>query len=164
MIRLLPSRFLLALLSCLTLSLRAADAELYQVGDAFSFFTVEDQHEQKVALKAGPAVQHVIVSFAMGTGKSANQYFEAKGAGFLPRNQAVFLANIYGMPGIGRVFAMPKMKKYPHRILIGDDEHLLDRFPQKPDSLTIIDLDADGIITGIRFLNPKKDLDRLFTP
>lgn len=164
MIRSLSSQLLVILFNCVALTVTAAAADLYEVGDAFTFFTVEDQHEQKVTLTAGPATQHVIVSFAMGTGKSANRYFEEKGANFLPEQQAVFLANIYGMPGIGRVFAMPKMKKYPHRILIGDDEHLLDRFPQQPDSLTVIDLDSAGIITAIRFLNPKNELDQLFTP
>ena len=142
----------------------AAESAPYQVGDSFTYFITEDQHEVAVTLAAGPETQHLIVSFAMSTGKSANRYFEAKGASFLPANQAIFLANIYGMPGIGRMFALPKMKKYPHRILLGDDEHLLDRFPQKKDHLTVLDLDSGGIITGIRFLDPKQDLDQLFTP
>ena len=146
------------------LSAAAAETGLYQVGDTFTFFSTEDQHEKEVTLTAGPETQHLIVSFAMGTGKSANRYFESKGATFLPSHQAVFLANIYGMPGIGRMFALPKMKKYPHRILLGDDEHLLDRFPQKPDHLTVLDLDSNGTITGIRFLDPKRQLDQLFTP
>ena len=41
-----------------------------------------------------------------------------------------FIANVYGMPAIGRFFAMPKMKKYPHRIMLADAEGLLDEFPQ----------------------------------
>lgn len=158
------SRLLVVLFSGLAATLPAAESSPDEVSNAFNFFTVEDQHELKVTLTVGPKTQHVIVSFALGTGKSANRYFEAKGAIFLPEHQAVFLANIYGMPGIGRVFAMPKMKQYPHRILIGDDEHRLDRFPQQPDTLTVIDLNAAGIITGIRFMDPKSDLDQLFTP
>ena len=68
----------------------------------------------------------------------------------------------YGMPGIGRVFAMPKIKKYPHRILLGDDEHLLDRYPEQKGKLTVFDFNPDGTITAIRFLDPEKDLDKLF--
>ena len=140
----------------------AAESAAYRVGDAFEAFTTKDQHEQTVTVAPADGTRHVIVSFTMGSGKDANRFFEKQGATFLPEHQAVFLANIHGMPAIGRMFALPKMKKYPHRILLGDDAHLLDRYPMQADKLTVLDLDAAGRITSIRFLDAEKDLLRLF--
>ena len=65
----------------------------------------------------------------METGKKANAALSALGKDYLPAKNAVYLANIHGMPGIGRMFALPKMKKYSHRIILGDDAALIARFP-----------------------------------
>ena len=66
------------------------------------------------------------------------------------------------MPGVGRLFALPKMKKYPHRILLGDDEHLLDRIPTQNGKLTVLEFGDDNRISRIRFMDPKHDLGGLF--
>jgi hypothetical protein len=151
---------LLLLLPFLTGLLHAAAP--YQVGDAFEPFTTLDQHEKTTEFKAGGDYLHLVVSFAMGPGKDANRYFEKKGAAYLTENHAAFLADIHGMPGVGRMFALPKMRKYPHRILLGDDDHLLDRYPQQDGKLTVFDFDPSGKITAIRFVDPDKGLDQLF--
>ncbi|WP_221031399.1 hypothetical protein [Actomonas aquatica] len=145
-------------------ALGAADTptDTYEVGDKFETIAVKDQHEKDVTVAPGGDTRHLIVSFVMGTGKDANRYFEKQGATWLEKHDAVFLANIYGMPGIGRMFALPKMKKYPHRILLGDDEHLLDRYPEQKGKLTVFDFNADGTIAAIRFLDPDDELDQLF--
>jgi hypothetical protein len=125
-------------------------------GDAFpALKDMQDQHEASYALPKG--LQHVAVAFTMSVGKSANKALAEKGASFLPDSKAVFIANIYGMPAIGRFFAMPKMRKYPHRIMLGDAEGLLDDFPQKEDRVTVFDLAADGTIKAIRYWDPSSD-------
>ena len=68
----------------------------------------------------------------------------------------VFLSNIYGMPGIGRVFALPKMRKYPHRIMLADEEGLLDNYPAEKSMVTIFKLDAGKKISEIAFWDPRK--------
>ncbi len=113
---------------------------------------MQDQHEQAYEMPA--ATQHVAVAYTMSVGKSANKYFASKGASYLPRSAAVFIANIDGMPAVGRFFAMPKMRKYPHRIMLADAEGLLDDFPQEDGRVTVFDLDAAGKITMIRFWDP----------
>jgi len=100
-------------------------------------------------------VGHVAVAFTMGVGKSANKALAEQGADYLPDSDAVFIANIYGMPAIGRFFAMPKMRKYPHRIMLADAEGLLDDFPQEEDRVTVFDLDASGRILSIRYWDPE---------
>lgn len=156
-----PRLLALLLFVVSTLGLAAAP-EKYQPGDPFAAFTTKDQHEKEYTYPGG--ARRVIVSFAMGTGKAANAFFEKQPADFLDREKTVFIANIYGMPGIGRAFALPKMKKYPHRILLADAEGFLDRYPAQDDMLTVLDLDEKGAVTQIRFVNPKKDLAALFAP
>lgn len=135
-------------------------ADPYKVGDKLDAFTVKDQHEKEYTFAPGPKT--FLVSFEMGSGKKANKWFAEKGADFLPQKQAVFLADIHGMPGVGRVFALPKMKKYPHRILLGDAKDLLTRYPKQDDKLTVLRLDADAKITAIEFVDPEKGLDAVF--
>ncbi len=154
--RLLP---LLVLAYAVTTGAHAAEA--YKPGDQFTPFTTKDQHDNAYTLT--PGVRTVIVSFAMGSGKDANDYFEQQPAAFLAEQKAVFIANIHGMPGIGRRFALPKMKKYPHRILLADDEHFTDRYPRMKNRLTVFTLDPQGRIEAIRFVDPEKEMASIFT-
>lgn len=116
---------------------------------------MQDQHEAAYPMPEG--VRHIAVAFTMSVGKSANQALAKKGATYLPESKAVFVANIYGMPSVGRLFAMPKMRKYPHRIMLADTEGLLDSLPQAEGQVTVFDLDANRKILKIRFWNPDSD-------
>ena len=138
----------------------ALAAEKYQVGDTFASFTTKDQQEKSYTFAAGTRL--VIVAFEMGAGKAANAFLEKQPAEFLGAHQAIFVSNIHGMPGIGRMFALPKMKKYPHRILLADAEDFLARYPTQEDQLTVFTLDDKAVITGIRYVNPKKDMASIF--
>ena len=144
---------------------RAADttasADTYKIGDTFAPFTTKDQHEKDYAFEPG-AVRLVVVSFEMSAGKDANAFFAEKGAAFLDEQKTVFIANIYGMPAIGRFFALPKMKRYPHRILLADAETFLARYPYQPGKLTALRLDENARITAIEFADPEKGLPAVF--
>jgi hypothetical protein len=151
-----------ATLALLSLSAACAHAaDLYKTGDALVPFTVKDQHEQPFTFTPGPRT--LIVSFSMSVGKDANGYFARQPADFLTQNSTLFIANIYGMPAVGRFFALPKMKKYPHRILLGDDENLLTRFPIQDGKLTVLRLDQTAKITAIEFVDAEKQLPTVFT-
>jgi hypothetical protein len=128
-------------------------AEL-EAGNNLPAISVKDQHEVAYTLETG--IQYLMVSFDMSTGKAANKFLEKKGADFLPDNKAVFLSNIHGMPWIGRKFALPKMRKYPHRILLADEpeEAILAEFPQKEDRVTVFQLNKQLGIVSIKFWDP----------
>lgn len=150
--------FLLCMLAASAFA--AAPMAPYQVGDAFVPFSTKDQHDKPFVYEGGARL--VLVAFAMGTGKAANAFFEKQPAGFLDQHRAIFIANIHGMPGIARAFALPKMKKYPHRILLADADGFLARYPEKDDHLTVLALNDKGIIMSIRHVNPKKELPSVF--
>ncbi len=138
----------------------ALAAQPYRPGDRFAAFSTKDQHDRAFTYEGG--AKRVIVAFEMGSGKAANAFFEQQPADFLTRHETTFLSNIYGMPGIARAFAMPKMRKYPHRILIADGKDFLARYPTQEDQLTVLTLDAAGVITDIRFVDPKRGLPAVF--
>lgn len=127
-------------------------ADPYGPGQAVSAFTAQDQHGQAFALE--PATTHyLLVSHDMETGKKANAVLTALGKDYLPAKKAVYVANIHGMPGIGRFFAIPKMKSYAHRIVLGDDANLIARFPQQSGKVTILTL-SGGRVQSISYWAP----------
>lgn len=151
----LVSRTILLLAAALALGApRAIAADLLKPGATVPALEAKDQHEQPFQL--GDDAAWLLISFDMGTGKAANRFFEEKGAPFLTERKAVYVANIHGMPGVGRMFALPKMRKYPHRIILADDEHLLDPFPREEDRVTVIKLGAGRVVQSIVFWDPRK--------
>lgn len=54
------------------------------------------------------------------------------------------------------MFAIPKMKKYSHRIILGDDEALIARFPQQAGKVTVLKL-SNGKVAGISYWTPGTD-------
>lgn len=148
---------------CLFLACTAAAraAEPYKVGDVLPAFEVKDAKDGAFQYEPGK-LAYLVVSYEMSPGKAVNGFLATKPADFLESHRAAFLANIYGMPGIGRFFALPKMKRYPHRILLADSETLLARHPVKDGFITVFTFDARGAITDIRQLDPDKELARLF--
>jgi hypothetical protein len=124
-----------------------------EIGKPFPVLVATDQHEKIFHLT--DKVQYILVSFDMSTGKKTNRYLEAKGQAFLDGHQAVFMANIDGMPWIGRQFALPKMRRYPHQIILLDQPGLLDDFPKKPNCVSVFKLDEKHIVEAVEFWNPE---------
>jgi len=141
-----------SVLATAALSLSSVFAAPYAVGAKVESFTAKDQHEQQFTLKPGDT-RFLLASHDMETGKKANAALNALGKDYLGGKKAVYIANIHGMPGIGRMFAMPKMKKYVHRIILGDDAALIARFPEQKDKVTVLTL-TDGKVTAISYWSP----------
>lgn len=139
----------------------ARAAEIYKVGDTLEPFEVKDAKEGAFAYAPG-ALAYLVVSYEMSPGKAVNGYLEKKPADYLETHRAAFMANIHGMPAIGRFFALPKLRKYPHRILLADSETLLARHPIQDGRVTVFSFDSSGAISEICQLDPEKELDALF--
>ena len=150
---------LLTLTSLVAITFAPA-AEPYAVGDRFDAFTTRDQHD--VIYTLTPEVRTIIVAFSMPVAKAANRFFEKQPVNLLPSHHAVFVANIYGMPSVGRFFALPKMRNYPHRILLADAERFFDRYSQQEGKLTVFRLDSSALITSVAFVEPEQGLPSLF--
>ena len=123
-----------------------------QTGSQVQPFTAKDQHEQVFTLKPSE-VRFLMASHDMETGKQANAALTAMGKDYLGSKSAVYIANIHGMPGIGRMFALPKMRKYSHRIILGDDAALIARFPEQKGKVTVLKL-TGGKVVEVHYWQP----------
>jgi len=140
----------------------APAAEPYRVGSVVAPFSAKDQHGEP--FKLGADCRALMVSFDMATGKQANAKLSALGRDFLPQRHAIYVANIHGMPAIGRAFALPKMRGYAHRIVLADDDTLLAPFPRQEKRITVLGLRA-GKVVSIRFWNPEtEDAAKVLAP
>jgi hypothetical protein len=137
--------------ACLVGAMTAISAP-YEKGQRVDAFQAKDQHENAFTLKPAET-DYLLVSHDMDTGKKANGVLTGMGKNYLEGRKAVYMANIHGMPGIGRMFALPKMKKYEHRIILGDDEALIARFPSQPGKVTVIALKG-GKVESIKYWTP----------
>ena len=125
------------------------------VGDAVPAFSAKDQFGKDFKFAAG--LHFLLVGFEISAGKEANLKLADLGPGWLEKHGAVYVLDIHTMPGIARVFALPKMRKYPHRIMLADTESLLAPFPRQPERITVLVLTTDGKIKEIRYWQPAKE-------
>ena len=145
-------KHIIAALAVSSFLLGIAGAEPYAKGSAVESFTANDQYEQVFTLQP-KTTKFLLVSHDMETGKKANAVLTTLGKDFLVSKKAVYLANIHGMPGVGRMFAIPKMKKYAHRIILADDEALIAKFPEEKNKVTLLTLSA-GKVSAVRYWSP----------
>ncbi len=145
----------LLIIPFLIFSVQAQDTAVktYEKGSKVTAFNSADQHGKAYTFEKG--TRYLLITFDMSTGKKANKVLHEKGAAYLPGNKAVYVANIYGMPGIGRRFALPKMKKYAHPIILADAKGLLDPFPTQKGKVTVLTLSSSGVVTSISYWSPK---------
>lgn len=121
-------------------------------------FELTDQFDKKHTVNSD--VKTMIVSFEKGTSADLNDFLATKEKGFLEANNAVFIADISGMPSIiTKIFALPKMKKYNYNILLITDEEDK-RFLQQEEKLTVYKLN-NGIVTSVQYIT-KEDIPSLF--
>lgn len=130
----------------------------FDINQNINSFTLSDQFEKIHTVNSD--IKTIIVSFEKGTGSDINEFLNSKNPDFLEKNKAVFIANISGMPSfITKMFALPKMKKYKHSILLIYDENDT-RFLQKEDKSTLYRLE-DGVIKSVSYIK-KEDLGKVF--
>lgn len=129
-----------------------AAAAPYEKGSRMEVFSAKDQHGAEYEFKPA-AVKYLLVSHDMDTGKQANAVLTNLGKDYLSNKKAVYLANIHGMPNVGRMFAIPKMKKYAHRIILGDDDKLIAKFPMQAGKVTVIGI-SGGKVTSVSYWDP----------
>jgi hypothetical protein len=142
----------LAVLLITLFSVVGVSAEAYSKGQKFQSFKAKDQYDVDYEFKPS-GMKYLLVSHDMDTGKKANAVLTTLGKDYLSNHKATYLANINGMPGIGRMFAIPKMKKYAHRIILGDDADLIAKFPEQAGKVTVIAL-SGGKVKSISYWSP----------
>jgi len=142
-------------IAILLLPLTHLPAGQLAVGDILPAITANDQHGTPFVLTTN--IQVLLVATEMDCAKAANRKLADQRAGFLEKYHAAYLMDIHTMPAIGRFFAIPKMQKYPQRIVLIDSPTVLADFPTKASCVTVISLNATNQIQKISYWNPASE-------
>ncbi len=132
------------------------------MGDPVPTISAKDQHGKEFILTND--IRVLLVATEMAPAKAANLKLGAQGAGFLEKHQAAYLMDIHTMPAVARFFALPKMKKYPHRIVLIETAETLRPFPAKPDCVSVLTLSPAGRIEKIGYWNPDLEAVSQYLP
>lgn len=124
-------------------------------GDPAPSFSAPDQHG--VEFNSTNGVRFLLVAVGMAPAKAANQKLAAAGAGFLEKHSAAYVMDIHTMPGVARFFALPKMRKYPQRIVLVDSAQTLAAVPTQPGMVTVLAISPAGRIEKISYWDPVKE-------
>ncbi|MBD3798954.1 hypothetical protein [Sulfuricurvum sp.] len=143
------------ILLLVTLSVWAAP---YKVGQSVMPLDLFDQFGKRVTLKVMPKT--LIMAFEKGTGATVNEYLTAQEKGYLAKNKAAFVADISQMPKfITESFALPKMRKYTHRVLLIQDEEQGLNFPYQEGKITIMKFRGNFLVK-VDFIDNEADLKK----
>ncbi len=139
------------------LLLGSLDANDFAKNEPIQAFTLLDQFEKPHTVDSH--IKTIIISFEKSTGADMNAFLNAHQPDYLQKHRAVFIANISEMPSlITKLFAMPKMRKYKHTILIINDEEN-HQFAYQEDKITIYKIE-DGKVKSIHFVNTSKEVEK----
>ena len=145
----------IALFLLMVLSLMAAP---YKVGQSVMPLDLNDQFGKRYTLKAMPKT--LIMAFEKGTGTTVNEYLTVQEKGYLAKNKAAFVADISQMPKfITESFALPKMRKYNHTVLLIQDEEQGLNFPYQEDKITVMKF-RGNFLTKIDFVSTPEELKK----
>ena len=131
-----------------TLTLWAAP---YKVGQSVMPLDLSDQFGKPKTL---------IMAFEKGTGATVNEYLTAQEKGYLAKNKAAFVADLSQMPKfITESFALPKMRKYTHTVLLIQDEVQGLNFPYQEDKITVMKF-RGNFLTKVEFIETAVELKK----
>jgi len=130
----------------------------YKVGQSVMPLDLNDQFGKRLTLKAMPKT--LIMAFEKGTGATVNEYLTVQEKGYLSKNKAAFVADISQMPKfITESFALPKMRKYTHTVLLIQDEEQGLNFPYQEDKITVMKF-RGNFLTKVEFIETTAELKK----
>lgn len=122
----------------------------YRVGESIIPLSLDDQFGKKHPMKTMPKT--LILAFEKSAGMMANEYLASQEKGYLARHNAALVADISQMPKfVAESFALPKIRKYSHPVLLIRDEELGLKFPAEEDKLTIFRFEGNTLVS-IRYI------------
>ena len=130
----------------------------FEVNSKIGNLEFKDQFEKNHTVTSD--IQTIIFSAEKEPSAGLNEFLSSKEKGFLEKNNAVFIADISGMPSIiSYLFAFPKMKKYNYNVLLIEEEDDK-RFSKKENKLTVYKI-QNGVVTSVQYIDTK-DIPTIF--
>ena len=128
------------------------------INDSLPIITLNDQFGNSHTIDKN--ISKIIISFDKKSSVLANKFISLKkdSANYLNENNMAFIANITAMPAlITKLFAMPKMKKYKHTILLIDDDEN-DMFLTKKKHISVYHIE-NAKVKNITYIKGLETLD-----
>lgn len=133
-----------------------AVAAPFRIGETLDPLSLEDQFGKKHPMKTMPKT--LVLAFEKSAGMMANEYLASQEPGYLARHNAALIADISQMPKfVADSFALPKIRKYAHPVLLIRDEELGLRFPAEEDKLTVFRFEGNTLVS-IRYVTTTAEL------
>ena len=129
-----------------------AHASTLAVGDALPPIVANDQFGKDFTLTTN--VHFLLVATEMTCAKEANHRLAEHESGFLEEHHAAYLMDVHTMPAVARWFAFPKLRKYPHRIVLIDSAETLAAVPSQTNCVTLLAITPAWRIKKISYWNP----------
>ena len=124
-------------------------------GDSLPGFSARDQFGQEFNSTNG--ARFLLIATEMACAKAATQKLAAQGADFLTTNSAAYVMDIHAMPAMVRYFVVPRMRKYPERIVLVEAANSLKDLPAQPGRVTVLALTPGRRIQKISYWDPVRE-------
>ena len=119
-----------------------------------------DQHDAQVTTT--DSTKWILFASDMDGYKLTSDALEKLKITDLSQFQLCFVADISGMPSlIGKMFAMPKMRKLPYQILLDREAKVTSGWPKKEKHLTLMKVENSKVIES-KFLATPDEVKTLF--
>ena len=136
--------------------IQAATLELNTPLQSLNDYAYQTPHGRN--MKVPNNTKLVIMAFEKDTGALVNDYLNTQSPFYLPKNHAVFIADIHRMPSIiTKMFALPKMQKYKHPLYLHYEEQFENFAPHQEEKVTIIRF-KDGKASSIDYITTVQEL------
>lgn len=117
-----------------------AETAVLQPGDVLPALNLNDQHDQPYALPENARI--LLVTATKSAGGVANEVLKGIPREEQERRGIVYVADVSGMPSlVTSMFALPKMRDYGYRIMIGAEAEQTAMLPRAEDEVTLIELE-----------------------
>ncbi|WP_341893066.1 hypothetical protein [Variovorax sp. YR752] len=139
-----------------------AQAAALRIGEPLPAMVLQDQHGQAVAVPG--AARWLLFAPDKAAADLAQDWLKARGPGALKSLQAVYLADISGMPAlVARMFALPRLRELPFPVALASEAALTSEWPRRAGQLTLVAVDR-GLVLGIEHAANVHDLAQRLQP
>ena len=122
-----------------------AGAGPLETGSEIELFALDDQHGNEHAVDGG--VRAILFAQEMAGADLVKEALSESGAELLSEADAVYIANVSGMPTlIRRIFALPKMRRRGYPMLLDTEGTITQDFPGSEGRATLIQLEASKVV------------------
>ncbi|MET0028963.1 MAG: hypothetical protein ABW101_15145 [Candidatus Thiodiazotropha sp.] len=139
----------------------SANTGMLTTGDPLPETSLPDQHGQSQNLEGA---RLILFAQDKAAGEMIHEVLQDKTQEQLDAQGIVVVSDISRMPGlVTRFFALPSMRDYSYRIMLGYEAQETQWMPRQEDSVTRLTI-QDGKITGIDYARSAEQLTGLITP